>query len=74
MKTGLFLFGTVGSPITTPKKPGECIGAIRQISDLSLRTLELGWVQSVRITETTCQAIKEASTAGYMQELWGRFK
>lgn len=52
-----FHFGTVGSPITTPKKPGGSLGAIQQIASLGLDTLELGWVQSVRVSEETCLAI-----------------
>jgi deoxyribonuclease IV len=56
-----FLFGTVGSPISTPKKPGGTIGAIQQISSLGLGALELGWVQSVRVSEETCLAIRETA-------------
>jgi len=58
--TARFLFGTVGSPISTPKKPGGSIGAIQQIASLELGALELGWVQSVRVSEITCQAICHA--------------
>ena len=57
-----FLFGTVGSPISTPAKPGGSPGAIARIAELGLGTLELGWVQSVRVTETTCSLIKQTST------------
>lgn len=53
-----FQFGTVGSPIGTPKKPGGSVGAIEFSSSIGLTTLELGWVQSVRVTEATCAAIK----------------
>lgn len=56
-----FRFGTVGSPISTPKKPGGSVGAIAQLKSLGLNAFELGWVQSVRVSEETCQAIKEAS-------------
>ena len=55
-----FQFGTVGSPISTPKKPGGSIGAIQQISALELNAFELAWVQSVRVSEETCQAIQNA--------------
>src|SRR5512145_2161444 len=55
-----FSFGTVGSPISTPKKPGGSVGAVQQISALGLGTLELGWVQSVRVSEETCAAIRAA--------------
>ena len=56
-----FSFGTVGSPISTPKKPGGSVGAIAQIRSLELSALELGWVQSVRVNESTCLAIKESA-------------
>jgi deoxyribonuclease IV len=52
-----FQFGTVGSPINTPKKPGGSVGAIQFSKSLGLTTLELGWVQSVRVTEETCALI-----------------
>ncbi len=53
-----FLFGTVGSPTGTPKKPGGSVGAIEFSKSIGLGTLELGWVQSVRVTEATCALIK----------------
>lgn len=53
-----FQFGTVGSPIGTPKKPGGSVGAIEFSKSIGLTALELGWVQSVRVTEATCAAIK----------------
>ena len=52
-----FRFGTVGSPKSTPKKPGGSIGAIMHLRELGLDALELGWVQSVRVTEETCGLI-----------------
>jgi deoxyribonuclease-4 len=55
-----FLFGTVGSPTATPRKPGGSIGAIEFSKSIGLLALELGWVQSVRVTEATCAAIKAA--------------
>lgn len=55
----LMKFGTVGSPISTPPKPGGSIGAIEQLAILGLDALELGWVQSVRVTENTCAIIKK---------------
>jgi deoxyribonuclease-4 len=54
-----FQFGTVGSPLATPKKPGGSVGAIEYSKSLGLDALELGWVQSVRVTEATCAAIKQ---------------
>lgn len=56
-----FRFGTVGSPISTPKKPGGSVGAIQQLASLDLYAFELGWVQSVRVSEETCQAIRSAA-------------
>jgi deoxyribonuclease-4 len=53
-----FQFGTVGSPLATPKKPGGSVGGIEFSNSIGLNTLELGWVQSVRVTEITCTAIK----------------
>jgi deoxyribonuclease-4 len=54
-----FQFGTVGSPTGTPKKPGGSVGAIEFSKSIGLNTLELGWVQSVRVTEVTCAVIKQ---------------
>jgi deoxyribonuclease-4 len=53
-----FLFGTVGAPITTPKNPGGTVGGIRRLAELGLGTLELAWVQSVRVSEAKCAEIK----------------
>jgi len=53
-----FSFGTVGSPIGTPKKPGGSVGAIEFSKSIALTAFELGWVQSVRVSEETCAAIK----------------
>ena len=57
-----FQFGTVGSPIGTPKKPGGSVGAIAFIKSIGLKTLELGWVQSVRVSEETCAAIQQTAS------------
>ncbi|MFT3892034.1 MAG: TIM barrel protein [Anaerolineales bacterium] len=57
-----FSFGTVGSPTGTPKKPGGSAGAIEFSKSIGLTALELGWVQSVRVTEATCALIKEAGS------------
>jgi len=57
-----FQFGTVGSPIGTPKKPGGSVGAIEFSKSIGLNTLELGWVQSVRVTEATCALIEAKAT------------
>ena len=37
------------------------MGGIQQIAALGLDALELAWVQSVRVSETTCQAIRGAA-------------
>ena len=54
-----FQFGTVGSPIGTPKRPGGSVGAVQFSKSIGLDAFELGWVQSVRVTEATCAAIKQ---------------
>ena len=56
-----FRFGTVGSPTGTPKKPGGSAGAIQFSRSIGLAALELGWVQSVRVSEETCAVIRAAS-------------
>ena len=57
-----FQFGTVGSPLATPKKPGGSVGAIEFSKSIGLDALELGWVQSVRVTGLTCAAINAKGT------------
>lgn len=52
-----FTFGTVGAPKSTPKKPGGSVGAILRLKELGMGALELGWVQSVRVSEDTCGLI-----------------
>ena len=61
-----FQFGTVGSPLGTPKKPGGSVGAIEFCKSSGLDTFELGWVQSVRVTEVTCAAIKKCGGDQYV--------
>jgi deoxyribonuclease-4 len=58
-----FFFGTVGSPKSTPKKPGGSVGAIFRMRELSLDALELGWVQAVRKNEDVCMAIQQAASS-----------
>lgn len=53
-----FRFGTVGSPLSTPKKPGGSVGAVIRSAELDLMGLELAWVRSVRVSEETCSVIK----------------
>lgn len=56
-----FRFGTVGSPKSTPKKPGGSVGGVIYSAELGLNGLELGWVRSVRVSEKTCAAIKSTA-------------
>lgn len=56
-----FRFGTVGAPISTPKKPGGSVGAVLRSAELGLGALELGWVQSVRVSEQTCLDIRSTA-------------
>lgn len=56
-----FRFGTVGSPMATPPKPGGTVGGIRYAASIGLDALELAWVQGVRVGEPTCAAIKQAA-------------
>jgi deoxyribonuclease-4 len=53
-----FRFGTVGSPKSTPKKPGGSVGAVMHMRALGMGALELGWVRSVRVGEKTCANIR----------------
>jgi len=55
---GNFKFGTVGTPRSTPKKPGGSAGTILHLADQGLRAFELGWVRSVRVSEKTCESIR----------------
>lgn len=56
-----FTFGTVGSPKSTPKKPGGSVGGVLHSASLGLFSLELGWVRSVRVSEKTCALIKSTA-------------
>ena len=58
-----FLFGTVGSPMSTPPKPGGTVGGIARMAALGLNTQELAWVQSVRVSEAKCAEIKATAAA-----------
>jgi deoxyribonuclease-4 len=58
-----FRFGTVGSPLSTPRKPGGAQGAVLRLAELGLDAFEIGWVQSVRVKEETCLAIRQAASA-----------
>jgi deoxyribonuclease-4 len=56
-----FRFGTVGSPQATPKNPGGSVGGIQYARSIGLDALELAWVQGVRVSESTCQAIRSTA-------------
>ncbi len=56
-----FSFGTVGSPLSTPKKPGGSVGAIQRLVELELDALELGWVRAVRVSPETCELIRSTA-------------
>jgi deoxyribonuclease IV len=60
MTGGTFAFGTVGAPRSTPPRPGGSSGAAHYLASLGLHAFELAWVQSVRVTEATCAAIRQA--------------
>jgi deoxyribonuclease-4 len=57
----VFHFGTVGSPRSTPKKPGGSVGSILHLADQGLTAFELGWVRSVRVSEETCIKINQTA-------------
>jgi deoxyribonuclease-4 len=61
MATRAFRFGTVGAPASTPPRPGGSVGAVKHLADLGLGAYELAWVQSVRVKEATCTAIRQAA-------------
>jgi deoxyribonuclease-4 len=56
-----FRFGTVGSPKSTPKKPGGSMGAVMHLAELGLLGFELGWVRSVRVSPETCAQIQQTA-------------
>ncbi len=60
MAVSAFVFGTVGSPSSTPPKPGGTVGGIGRTRELGLGAMELAWVQSVRVGEAKCAEIKAA--------------
>lgn len=55
-------FGTVGTPLSTPKNGGSA-GGVQRIRELSLSALELAWVQSVRVSDEACAKIRAAAEA-----------
>ncbi len=61
MAKARFRFGTVGTPRSTPKKPGGAVGGVLRLRELGLDAFEIGWVRSVRVKEETCALIKQAA-------------
>jgi deoxyribonuclease-4 len=62
-----FIFGTVGTPRSAPDKPGGTVGSIQYLASLDLRAFEIGWVRSVRVSESTCLRIKETGQESGVQ-------
>ncbi len=54
-----FTFGSVGTPRSTPKKPGGSVGTMIYLAEQDLRAFEIGWVRSVRVSEKTCEEIRQ---------------
>jgi deoxyribonuclease-4 len=54
-----FIFGTVGTPASTPDKPGGSIGTIQHLARQELCAFEIAWVRSVRVSEKTARKIGE---------------
>jgi len=48
----------VGSPIGSQRNPVALWEPLNSAVPIGLHALELGWVQSVRVNESTCAAIK----------------
>jgi len=53
-----FQFGTVGSLLSSPGKPGGTVSGI-QSANLGLDCLEIGWVGSANVKESTCEKIHQ---------------
>ena len=64
MSEDIFRFGTVGTPKSKPKSPGGSVGGVQHIAKLGLSAMELGWVRSVRVSESTASKIKAAAEEG----------
>ncbi|TFH34981.1 MAG: hypothetical protein E4G99_08350 [Anaerolineales bacterium] len=56
-----FVFGSVGTPRSTPKKPGGSVGTLMHLAQQGLLAFEIGWVRSVRVSEQTCADIRYTS-------------
>jgi len=55
-----FRFGTVGTPKNKPSSPGGSVGGVLYTAEIGLDAMELGWVRSVRVSDSTAEAIKKA--------------
>ena len=62
MTGSAFAFGSVGTPRSTPKKPGGSIGTLIYLSEQDLKAFEIGWVRAVRVSEKTCAEINQKGT------------
>lgn len=60
MGANAFRFGTVGTPASTPDELRGSEGTIVHLAAQGLDAFEIGWVRSVRVSEATCQRIREA--------------
>jgi deoxyribonuclease-4 len=61
MGTDAFRFGTVGTPASTPDDMRGTEGTIAHLAAQGLDAFEIGWVRAVRVSEATCQRIREAA-------------
>lgn len=55
----MLIFGTAGSPRGTPRSGTET--AVVYIRELELDALEIAWVRSVRVSDETCEKIKDSA-------------
>jgi deoxyribonuclease-4 len=60
MRSKDFRFGTVGTPKNKPKSPGGSVGGVLYSAEIGLTAMELGWVRSVRVSESSAKAIRDA--------------
>ncbi|MGD0611811.1 MAG: TIM barrel protein [Anaerolineales bacterium] len=61
-----FRFGTVGSPIGMPPRPGGTVGGVQYSASIGLDALELAWVNGVRIGEAACAAIRQTAQTAHV--------
>lgn len=62
-----FIFGTVGTPKSTPDRLRGSVGTITHLSNQDLFAFEIGWVRSVRVSEKTARKIKETAEEAGVQ-------